>query len=74
MLPRAEFPHDAVRGVGEGDFAAIVGRVSQGFLAALFDKQDVQAAVCGCGGEAEAGPMPIMTISQVCCMVKPLLG
>ena len=55
MLPQAEFFHDAARGVGEGDFAAVVGRVGQSFLAALFDEQDVQAAGCGCGGEAEAG-------------------
>ena len=55
VLPDAELFHDAARGVGEGDFAAVVGRVGQGFLAALFNEQDVQAAGGGCGGEAEAG-------------------
>ena len=55
VLPDAESFHDAARGVGEGDFAAVVGRVGQGFLAALFDEQDVQTAGGGCGGEAEAG-------------------
>ena len=54
-LPDAEVFEDSFGGVGERDFAAIVGRVGKDFRRVHFNDADVKRAACERAAEGEAG-------------------